>query len=646
MKLEELARQSSTAARVSVAHLETPPLGALSPNRSRFPILAGVAVTALVVGGLAVLARDIGSDTPAPADSVLPAVTDVPRLGLELDGWSVSFAAALDDLNSGAEQPKLVYYGESDAAAPYENGDLVIAAYARDDSDPLPDEASTSPEQGSIELRGTTATVSSGTDQGLPVEATSITWTERDPDGAMVEIVLISRSFDVDRLTQIADALAIDVPTATVTPDDELGLDRLVTTRGTPFDATRGSGEGYVVAYQNDDESDFVVINTDRGDLASEATSLRWWAETVDEIDVGGRPGVLATFAEASAELGPIVVWSPADGVVATVSHPGTGSTDVMALAATAFEIDDATWETYLAAAGLEATSANEYDEVFGQSDGVQVDTEYSWVLGVQGSNLCFDIQAGDGGTGSCQDLRGVDAPDGGARTIDNGFGDTIAHVLIVADPAVDDVVDTTGSYTIDRVEAAGRSWFVAIGDTDVQPSFDVIVDGSVVDTLEAGVDEPAVVETSVADNPAAVELGIADMDLIASQHDPAELLSWSLGRNGDDLCVVTDGEAPTATCSRSADVVVFRPVPRSADQITFVVVTDPPACIDEISIDGRTVGSVAHVGDENHAYQVLLVAGESDGWVLRLVSSGGSHLVDLPSVEGTADFPAPLCEG
>ncbi len=646
MKLEELARQSSTAARVSVAHLETPPMGEPSPNRSWFPVLAGVAVTALVVGGLAVLARDrIGSDTPAPADSVLPAVTDVPRLGLELDGWSVSFAAALDDLNGGAEQPKLVYYGESDVEAPYENGDLVIVAYARDVSDPLPDGASTSPEEGSIELRGTTATVSSGTDQGLPVEATSITWTERDPDGAMAEIVLISRTFDVDRLTQIADALTIDVPTATVTPDDELGLDRLVATRGTPFDATRGSGEGYVVAYQNDDASDFVVINTDRSELASESTSLRWWAETVDEIDVGGRPGVLVTFAESSADLGSIVIWSPADGVVATVSHLGTDSTDVVALAATAFEIDDATWETYLAATDIEAASANEYDEVFGQSDGVQVETEYSWVLGVQGSDLCFDIQVGNAGTGSCQDLGDVDAPDGGARTIDNGFGDTIAHVVIVADPAVDEVVETTGSYTIDRIEADGRSWFVAIGDTDVQPSFDVIVGESVVDTLEAGVDAAADVQFSVGDNPAAIELGIADMDVIVSQLDPAEV-SWSVGRNGDDLCVVTDGEEPTATCSRSADVVVFRPVPGPSDQITFVVVTDPPACIDGIGIDSQTIESVAHAGAEDHSYQVLTVAGESDGWVLRLDSSAGSHVVDLPSVEGTADFPSPLCEG
>ena len=645
MKLEELARQSSTAARVSVAHLETPPMGEPSPNRSWAPILAGVAATALVVGGLAVLARDIGSDTPAPADSVLPAVTDVPRLGLELDGWSVSFAAALDDLNDGAEQPKLVYYGDSDAEAPYENGDLVIVSYAADGSAPTPVGEDTAAEEGSIELRGTTATVSSGTDQGLPVEATSITWTERDPDGATAEFVLISRSFDVERLTQIADALTIDVPTATVTPDDELGLDRLVATRGTPFDATRGSGDGYVVAYQNDDATDYVVISTARGDLTSEATALHWWANTVEEIDVGGRPGVLATFADGSENLGPIVAWSPDDGVVATVSQLGADSTDIATLAATAFEIDDATWETYLSATELGSTSTNEYDEVFGQSDGIQVDTEYSWVLGVQGTDLCFDMQVGNASTGSCRALTDADAPDGGARTIDNGFGDTIAHVLIVADPSVDDVVETTGSYTIHRVDAAGRSWFVAIGDTDVQPSFDVIVGGTVVETLEAGVEAVAVVETSVADNPAAVELGIADMDVLVSQRDPAEL-SWSLGRNGDDLCVVTDGEAPTATCSRSADVVVFRPVPRSSDQLTFVVVTDPPECIDEISIDGRTIESVAHAGDEVSSYQVLLVAGESDGWVLRLDTDAGSDLIDLPSFDGTADFPAPLCEG
>ena len=642
MKLEELARQSSTAARVSVAHLEVPSMGAPSPNHSRFPILAGVAVTALVVGGLAVLARDDGSDTPAPADSVLPTVTEVPRLGLDLDGWTVSFASPLGDLNDGAEQPKLVYYGDSDAEAPYANGDLVIVSYARDDSAPNPTEEAI--EEGSIELRGTTATVSSGADQGLPVDATSITWTERDPDGATAEIVLISRSFDVDELVQIADALAIDVPTATVTPD-EIGLDRLLTTSGTPFDATRGSGDGYVVAYQNDGATDSVVISTVRGDLTSDATALHWWANSVEEIDVGGRPGVLATFADESVDLGPIVVWSPVDGVVATVSHIGSDSNDPRALAATAFEIDDATWETYLAAAGPGSASTDQYDEIFAQGDGVQVETEYAWVLGLQGSDLCFDIQVGNAGTGSCQDLGGVDVPDGGARTIDNGFGDTIAHVLIVADPTVEDVVETTGSYTIDRFEAAGRSWFVAIGDTDVQPSFEVIVDGSVVDVLEAGVEAIAEVEPSIADNPAAVELGIADMDVVVSQRDPAEL-SWSMGRSGDDLCVVTDGEEPTANCSRPADVVVFRPVPGSADQFTFVVVTDPPACVDAIGIDGHAIESVAHAADETGSYQVLTVIGESDGWVLRLGSGDSGDIVDLPSVEGTADFPAGLCEG
>ena len=642
MKLEELARQSSTAARVSVAHLEAPPLGTPSPNHSRFPILAGVAVTALVVGGLAVLARDNGSDTPAPADSVLPTVTDVPRLGIDLDGWTVSFASTLDDIADGAEQPKLVYYGDSDAEAPYANGDLVIVSYARDDSAPNPAEEAR--EEGSIELRGTTATVSSGADQGLPVDATSITWTERDPDGATAEIVLISRSFDVDELVQIADALAIDVPTATVTPD-ELGLDRLATTSGTPFDATRGSGDGYVVAYQNDDATDYVVISTARSDLTSEATALHWWANTVEEIDVGGRPGVLATFADESENLGPIVAWSPDDGVVATVSQLGADSTDIVTLAATAFEIDDATWETYVAATDPGTASTDQYDEIFGQSDGVQVETAYSWVLGLQGSDLCFDMQVGNAGTGSCQPLTDAEAPDGGARTIDNGFGDTIAHVVIVADPAIDDVVETTGSYTIHRVEAAGRSWFVAIGDTDVQPSFDVIVGGTVVETLEAGVEAVADSEPSISDNPAAVELGITDMDVVVSQHDPGEL-SWSMGRSGDDLCVVTDGEEPTANCSPVADVVVFRPVSGPSDQITFVVITDPPACVDAIGIDGHTIESVAHASAETGSYQVLTVIGESDGWVLQLGDGDGGTSVDLPSIEGTADLPAGLCEG
>lgn len=113
-------------------------------------------------------------------------------------------------------------------------------------------------------------------------------------------------------------------------------------------------------------------------------------------------------------------------------------------------------------------------------------------MLGLQGDQLCFQMVSEAAGSTSCQARGEIAPPAGSAITIDNGFGDTFAHIVIVADPTVDDVVEVDGRYTIERVDADGVSWFVVIGDTTVQPSFRVIVGGEVIATLEAAVEVPA----------------------------------------------------------------------------------------------------------------------------------------------------------
>ena len=640
MKLEELARQSSASARVSVARLETPPIGGGAPNRSWMPILAGVAVTALVVGGLAVLARD-RSDSDSAADSVLPTVAEVPRLGLELDGWSVTYASSFEDLGTRGNRPNLSYYGNANSDDPFADGDLMIAANPGADPSSRPPEA---PGGETVEVRGAEATVSSATDLGLPTDATSVTWYESDVDGTATEIILVSRSFDVDRLVEIAEALTIDGDI--VTPGDNLGLDRLATAAGSPFDVLSGSDDGYLVGYTNESSSDFVVISSTPGSLDQGSDVLRWWTGDVAAVEIGGRPGVLATFDESIPDLGPMVSWSPVDGVVTTLSHLGTDdSLDLVALAGTAYEIDDATWAGYLTATDAIRTGTDQFDEIFGEGDGMLGETEYSWVLGLQDDNLCFDLRTANESTGSCQQRDPIDVPPGGASTVDNGFGAVVAQVVIAADPTVEQIVETQGRYTITRLEAEGVSWFVAIGDTNVQPSFDVIVDGAVVDTLEAAVEAVADLEPSLASNPAAVELGVADMTIVATGDNGADL-SWWLGRNGPDLCLVTDAVEPTAGCSAVGDVVVFKPVVTPEQELTFVIVVDAPRCVEAIGVEGSIVDSSTSAGDGQHNYEVFATPGISEGWKLRLGVAGGVQFVDLPAVEGTAGFPAQLCDG
>ncbi len=575
---------------------------------------------------------------------MIPTVAEVPRLGLQLDGWTVSFAGTFDDLAAG-ESPDFAYYGDATSADdPYGAGDLLIASFVG--ADPA-DGPSSSDDGSTVELRGTTATISMGGDQGLPVDANSIDWYEVGADGTTTEVVMISQSFDVTELTDLAERLTIEA--GQVTPDPEFELDRLATAPGTPFDAMRRSGEGFIVAYQNAASSDFAVISSTRGQLTAEARVMRWWTDQVTDVDIDGRPGFIATFDESMADLGQTLTWSPADGVIATVSHLGADDTlDVTALANEAFEIDDATWATYLAATDAARAGANEYDVIYGQDGGSFGDAEYSWVLGLQGSSLCFNIQVGGEGTGSCRERDPLDVPAGGARTVDNGFGPTVAHVVIAADPAVEAVVETQGAYTIDRIEADGLSWFVAIGDASVQPSFDVIVDGIVVDTVEAAVEEAAEmaaeVESGLVDNPAAIELGVTGMDvMVADNSDPD--VSWWLGRMADDLCLVTDGAEPSANCVPVSDIVVFRPVTASTGVVTFVVLTDTPPCFTP-GIVGAPVDGTTSAGDEFHAYEVFRVAGESDGWTLELDGGSAPRTIELPAVEGAADFPPLSCEG
>jgi hypothetical protein len=645
MKLEELARQSTSAARVSVAHLEVPPLGSPSPKRSWTPLVAGVAVTALVVGGLAVLARDRTS-SDAPADSALPTVADVPRLGLQLDGWTVSFAGTFDDLSAGASSPDFAYYGDASSTEdPYGAGDLLIAAFVGADPAAGP---SRSGDASTVELRGTTATISTGKDQGLPVDATSLDWYEVAADGTATEIVMISRSFDVAALTDVAEALTIEA--GKVTPGPEFGLDRVATAAGTPFDPMRRSGEGFVVAYQNAASSDFAVISSTRGRLADEARVMRWWTDQVTDVEIDGRPGFIAAFDGRMADLGKTLTWSPVDGVIATVSHLGADDTlDVTALANAAFEIDDATWATYLAATDAARAGANDYDEIYGQGDGSVGDAEYSWVLGLQGSSLCFNIQVGDAGTGSCQERNALDVPPGGARTVDNGFGDTLAHVVIAADPSVDDVVETHGgAYTVERVEADGISWFVAIGDTTVQPSFDVIVDGVVVDTVEAAVEEAAEVAPALQEVTAAVELGVADMNIAAFGNVDGR--DWWIGERGPDLCLVTADPlatadpSETAFCSVEGDLTVFRPVAIDGGEQTFVVVRDLPTCVEAVALDVDGAASVGGGNTIDHRYEIWSVPGVAAGWNLLATVAGGEAATPLADVEGTTDWPADLC--
>ena len=323
---------------------------------------------------------------------------------------------------------------------------------------------------------------------GLPTDATSVTWYEINADATATEIVLVSRSYDVDRLIAIAEALTVDGDS--VTPGDNLGLDRLATAAGTPFDVLSGSGDGYLVGYVNESSTDFAVITSGRGNLAQEADrdavvdrlDLRDRGRRTARIPLDGRGDSARTRSDGD---GDVVTGRRSRHEGHTLRHrrltrPRRARRD---------GVRDRRRHLGRLPRRRAATQAgtdefDEFDEIFGKGDGNVGGTEYSWVLGLQADNLCFNILDSDGGGGSCQQRDPIDPPPGGASTVDNGFGAVVATVVIAADPTVEQIVETQGRYTITRLEADGVSWFVAIGDTNVQPSFDVIVNGVIVDTL------------------------------------------------------------------------------------------------------------------------------------------------------------------
>lgn len=642
MKLEELARQSSVAARASVAHLELPPIGEQSTARPLKAVLAGAAVSAALVAGLAFVVSNRSGDVADPADEV-PVVVDVPRLALPEDsGWTVTFAADAASFGGrGLSRPTYTYYGTSATDDPFGSGDLLIATYdatAGAEIEPMP-------ESEAIEVRGVTGRLGSGSDSGLPGDSNSIEWIENGADGTALHVILVSRSFDGERLLSIAEALAIDTAAAETTPDAGLGLDALATEPGTPFDSFGVSSEGSLIGYEREGNS--LVLNTTRGDVHREAVVMRWWFASLDGVTIDGRPGYSSQPADMQAGMGLVTIWAPRDGVIANLMYFGADeAVDPIALAESAIELDDAAWEALVGQFGMGSTDLTaEYDAVFGEGSGEFEGVEYSWALGLRGVELCFDrldVTSGSG-AGSCQARSGIDPPAGSAVTIDSSSGERLAEVLIAADPVVDDVVEVEGRYTIDRVEADGLSWFVAIGDPAVQPSFEVIVDGEVVDTVEVAVAAQETFEPSFSDIPAAVELGIESMDIVFLDQTDPEFPRW-IGRMGDDLCLVSGGAESTAACVAQTDITVFDAVPGSEEPLTFVVALDPPGCVVGLEVPGETYVST-NAGNADHDDLIVAIGSPSDPWQLGLVLDGAVERVDLPPTGGSAPYPPGLCE-
>lgn len=652
MKLEELARTSADAARASVRTLEPPEIGRHSRPGWAVPVMAGAAVTALVVGGLVLIDRS--QDDLGPADqpvATLPADVAVPRLGLTDDSWRATFAT------DGSDQPEFEtqrfdYYGDASADRPFADDDLLVAWGEDVDSEELSGDATT--------VRGVSGVLASGDSVGMGPEVMTLSW--QDPSGLWV--ILASRHADGDRLVAIADGLLIDTATGTVAPDPDLGLVRVGTDTGTPFMAPRGSVEAALVAYESVEDTDVSALLTSRrGELAQVVRSAEWWLGAPAEATLADGRGYefdLAQLFGGDGQTGRLLFWEPARGSTAQLIVSGPASdldVDLAALADSVVELDDGAWSALLEA--QQTPNAEQMDVLYGEGDGEVDGVPYAWALGEIDDQRCFSMSTGNGFGSSCQAPGDAPAAPTAPTILDQGTSQELAYAVVRIDPAdptggavPDDVVETTGTFVVERVDAAGATWFVAVGPGEITPVFEVWSGGEVVATLEAGaaveeaVEEvPAGPDPVLADNPSAVELGVENMDVVFRGGD--DRLDLWLGTQGDDVCLVTDGAATSAGCQVASDIMVFPTDDTPNVDTVVVVLRDLPECVVATGLSGPEVGSQAATGSAGHTYDVAWGAEPVTNWALTVTTDAGAgRALDLPDglTEGSAAFPPDLC--
>lgn len=646
MKLDELARTSATAARSSVSHLEPPEIGRRAAPTWVTPVLAGAAVTAVVVGGLLLLPR--GDDGGAPADEpvpTLPADVVVPRLGITADGWEIMSAIDAGDV-PGRPTRTFDYYGTAGADQPFAERDLLVAAGPVTEDEDLVGQP--------VELRGVTGYVQAGPDLGFRDGTTVLTWNEPGD----LTVVLASAHLGEAELLAIAEGLRIDTATSSVEVDPSLGLGLVARDIGTPFEAVRNAADGYFVGYTSatDPESNVGIV-TEAGDVAARVRAFEWWLGEPTAVSVSGSDGFLFDLDAMWTDIGldttnRLVVWAPAPGAVAQLFATGIDpALDVVELASSTFEIDDATWADYVDLPGGPIAPIADLDVTYGEGEGDVDGVAYSWALGEADGQRCFGLSTGMGGMTSCSEPAS-DAPPTPSMA-DQGTSEELGYAVIVADADTDEVSDATGSYRIERVDAVGLSWFVAVGPGDATPIFHVLRDGAIVGTVELGVpaaESSGAVSTggpdpALADNPSAVELGVEDMQVVL--RDGAGRIDLWLGTLDGDVCLVTDGAAVSAACRVASDVMVFRTDDTAEDDTLVVVLRDLPECIVGTGLSGPNVGGQASAGDGAHTYEVMWADEPLTAWTVDLVDrTGVVRELDLPDglTEVSGDFPTDLC--
>lgn len=689
MKLEELARQSSGAARAAVVHLDPPALGADARNRGRIPVLLGAAAVLLIVGMAAfLLTRDDTTETVS-AGSV-----EVPVLGLDDPASFGLTATGMFDPESmaeefGVENPEVtfVYFGTPGADDPFADGDLLVGELRNETPEPLSD--------------GTPLTVRGGleasaldpsSDGALPGRST-IEWYEPN-GGRVIQMVIASATLDVDELAAVVEQIDLSAGIAEVSLGDETTLPE--SARGLApvaveddFPSVFGGFRALtstIVGYERAPELSADVLASvsvaSRADtIADSIAADRWWASDTEAIEVNGAAGWQFTYdfddgTSTESFTTESVVWQWDTGVVASVTATASGGTvSTLELAEAVVELDAATIDG-ISDGALADQAAADFDEVWGSGTGESPlpggsVAAWSWAVGTQGDDFCTSFASGSSGASSCQPFSQVlnlaaQAP----AVIDQGIMEDLQMGVIVA--GADDMVVPAAGTPGDLAEvvvpndADGTRLLVWVGPSDAPAHFDVLVGGEVVETLDladgvAGIEEsepvPPVsegeeategvvgIEIDVAANPSAQSLGIAEGFSVEASGGN-ERIAWVIGTHEGETYIVADGEATFAALLPD-DVTVLKPVELPDGTVwTYVVARYVPPCVTLLGLSEVTTQGT----DETTGGPGLVVwpiEGTADGWSLvfdRPDADIREAQLQLPDVEGSIAWPETFC--
>ena len=343
-------------------------------------------MTALVVGGLAVIDRNGGEDE-VPAPAAIPVVAEPPRLALDeaAGDWTPLSAGPLDEFRVGPN-PTFQYYGDAEAADPFAERDLLIGWVAEAD-DPTPTDGSP------ITVRGREGSISEGA-QEFGFESTLISWREQAADGSL-DVIVASRTIPRDDLLVIVDELTIDTASASIAPADDLGLDLLTTSSDFPVAGLRGSGGWMATYFGNPDgvasEQPFLMLSSSVANLDDDRILMRWWSDEFHVVEIAGGEAYVADLTAEDGTNGTqrlmALAWSPEPGVVAHLRHIGRDDVDLVALAEQVVELNPAEWAELVEAVTPEFGDPGVDDSIDGPSGpepiadgGGEIDGEsYDW---------------------------------------------------------------------------------------------------------------------------------------------------------------------------------------------------------------------------------------------------------------------------